>query len=79
MSSVYLEKKVSSDWSPINYDDADDSFRQSQMAFEKELDKEYIHKVDVYLGFFTIRSAVTIIGFIQLILFLTSLIQSIQY
>ena len=48
-------------------------------VYERELEKEYIHQVDVYMGFFKIKTAIMVIGMVQLVLFLASLIQSIQY
>ena len=46
-------------------------------VYERELEREYIHQVDVYFGFFTIKSAVTIIGTFQFLLVMTALFQSI--
>ena len=53
--------------------------KQSESTLIRELDKEYIHQVDVYFFFFTIKSAVTIIGSLQVIILLSVLYQSIRY
>ena len=53
--------------------------KQTSYITPRELDKEYIHQVDVYFFFFTIKTAVTMIGSLQVIILLSVLYQSIRY
>ena len=55
------------------------SKKQSVKTEARELDKEYIHQVDVYFFFFTIKTAVTLIGSLQVIIVFSVLYQAIRY
>ena len=55
------------------------SKKQSVKTEARELDKEYIHQVDVYFLFFTIKTAVTLIGSLQVIIVFSVLYQAIRY
>ena len=55
------------------------SKKQSVKTEARELDKEYIHQGDVYFLFFTIKTAVTLIGSLQVIIVFSVLYQAIRY